>query len=112
MWVGALRLEFFLSQTRSLKDKRRAMQQIRDRVLSRYDVAVSEVGDADDFRKLALGFAAVGNDRKVLRTALSAVATYVDSLYVAPISRQELTVERFSPTSETWIPDDVMIGDD
>jgi len=111
MWVGALRLEFFLSRTRSLKDKRQALQQIRDRVLSRYDVAAAEVGDADDMRQLVMGFSTVGNDQGVVRAALEAVAAYVDSLYVAPIARQEIAVERFRPAADAWIPDDILVGD-
>lgn len=107
MWVGALRMSFLLRQTRSLKDKRRVYQQIRDRVLSRFDVAVSQVESPDSLGQLVIGVAAVGGDRLVVRGALEQVASYVDSLYLAPIARQEISVERFSPDEDAWIPSDI-----
>lgn len=100
-------MRFLLRQARSLKDKRRVYQRLRDRVLSRFDVAVSQVESPDSLGQLAIGVAAVGGDRRVLRSALEQVAAYVDSLQLAPITRQEISVERFAPDEDAWIPSDL-----
>jgi uncharacterized protein YlxP (DUF503 family) len=44
MIVGVLRLTFHIPHARSLKDKRRVVQKLRDRVRSRFDVSIAEVG--------------------------------------------------------------------
>ena len=100
-------MRFLLRQTRSLKDKRRVYQRLRDRVLSRFDVAVSQVESPDSLGQLVVGFAAVGGDRRVLRSTLEQVASYVDGLYLAPIARQEISVEPFAPGEGAWIPADL-----
>jgi uncharacterized protein YlxP (DUF503 family) len=107
VWVGALRVELLLRQTRSLKDKRRAYQQLRDRVMSRFDVAVALVEEPDNLGRLVVGVAAVGGDPRTLRSVLDRVAAYIDELYIAPVARRETSIERFSASPGAWIPDDV-----
>lgn len=61
----------------TLKDKRRVIKSIKDRISNKYNVSIAEVGDADQLRSSILGVAMVGNDRRFLDSALSGIVEYV-----------------------------------
>jgi uncharacterized protein YlxP (DUF503 family) len=63
MHIGALRVELFISESRSLKHKRSVIRGIKDRMASAFNVSVAEVGDQDKWQRAVLGIAAVGSDR-------------------------------------------------
>ncbi len=83
MVTASMRLVYRLPEARSLKDKRRVRNRIQDRVRARFDVAINEVEDQDEHRRLVFGVAAVGNDARVLGSVLDKVIHFVDELYVA-----------------------------
>ncbi|MHC5035953.1 MAG: DUF503 domain-containing protein [Planctomycetota bacterium] len=86
MTVGVLELRLIIREALSLKDKRRVVQGLKDRLKSRFDVAVAEV-DAQDTRQLAvLGVVVVGNDARVLGRVLNKVVDFVRSHPVARLS--------------------------
>jgi uncharacterized protein YlxP (DUF503 family) len=60
MVVGVCRLQLRLPETFSLKDKRRIIKSLQDKIKARFNLAVAEVGfqEAKDLSELAL--AAVG----------------------------------------------------
>ena len=97
MWIGALRLTFRLRLARSLKDKRRAANQIRDRVRGRFPVAIAEVEGADDLRRLVLGVSTVGNDPREIRSALDRIIDFIEGLYVAEIVGRDVAIHRMDP---------------
>lgn len=62
MRVGVLTLEFALYEAMSLKDKRRAVKSLKDRIRNRFNVSVAEVGNADARRSATLAVAMVSGD--------------------------------------------------
>ncbi len=68
MIVGSLRVRLLVRESRNLKDKRRVLNSIKDRIRNAFNASVAEI-DAHDHRQLAvLGIAMVGNDsRQVTR---------------------------------------------
>ena len=64
MIVGVARIKLFISESRSLKDKRRVVQSLKTRIRNGFNVSVSEV-DALENRQIAvLGIAQVCNSGK------------------------------------------------
>ena len=92
MVVGALRIEFILSDNRSLKGKRKVVRSMIDKVKSRFNVAIAEVGTNDKWQKIELGITAVGNDRRHIDSSLNRVLNFLDSLYLAPIVDMEIEI--------------------
>ncbi len=92
MVVGALRIEFILSDNRSLKGKRKVVRSMIDKVKSRFNVAIAEVGSNDKWQKIELGISAVGNDRRHIDSSLNKVLNFLDSLYLAPIVNTEIEI--------------------
>ena len=78
MNVGVCRIELELPGSRSLKDKRRAVRSIVDKVRSRFNVAIAEVGRNDSWQAATLGVACVSNDAAHANEMLSRVVRFVE----------------------------------
>jgi uncharacterized protein len=74
MYVGVLRLAFHVPHARSLKEKRSVVRRFRDRVRSRFDVSIAEVGAQDLLQRAVFGVSVVSGDAKVCDSVLAQVA--------------------------------------
>ena len=74
MVVGVLRVTFHIPHARSLKDKRRVVQKLRDRVRSRFDVSIAEVDAQDLHQRAVFGVSVVSADAGVCDSVLERVA--------------------------------------
>ncbi|WP_028661776.1 DUF503 domain-containing protein [Saccharomonospora saliphila] len=77
MFVGALELDLLLGDVRSLKQKRSAVRPIVAELRRRYEVAVSEAGHHDLYRRALIGVAAVSGDGGHVRDQLDACERWV-----------------------------------
>ncbi len=78
MIVAFARLELRVAHSRSLKDKRRVARSIRDKVKSKFDVRVAEVGGQDTWQSLEVGFAMVGTDTTFIAALLDKVVRFIE----------------------------------
>jgi len=62
MVVGILQVELMISGSQSLKDKRRVILSLKDRLHREHQVSVAEVGSQDDYRSAMLGIALASTD--------------------------------------------------
>lgn len=92
MVVGTLRMEFRLTDNRSLKGKRKVVRSMVDKVKSRFNVSIAEVGSNDKWQKIELGISAVGNDRRHVDSSLNHVLSFIDSLYLAETVHTEMEI--------------------
>ena len=60
----------------SLKEKRRALKALKDRIRSKWNVSVAEVEDQDNWQRAVLAVAWVGNDARFLTSALSKIVDH------------------------------------
>ena len=70
MVVGVLRLTLYIHGASSLKDKRQVVRKVTDRLRSRFNVSVAEVGDNDIWQRAVIGIVAVSNDRSFVNEVL------------------------------------------
>ena len=73
MPIGVLTLELHLPEAHSLKEKRFVVRKIKDRLRSRFNVAVAELDHQDLWQRAVLGVVSISSDRKVLQNLLEAV---------------------------------------
>ena len=92
MVVGSLKIEFRLTDNRSLKGKRKVVRSMVDKVKSRFNVSIAEVGSNDKWQKIELGVSAVGNDRRHIDSSLSHILSFLESLYLAQIVHTEMEI--------------------
>ena len=77
MTVGVLQLELSVTDAMSLKDKRRVVKSIKDRIAHAHNVSIAEVGALDEHRRAILGIAMVANDRRYVEGGLSKLVDFV-----------------------------------
>lgn len=94
MVVGVLRLTLFIHGAASLKDKRQVLRKVVDRLRSRFNVSVAEVGDNDVWQRAVVGVAAVANDHSFVNEVLDKCAR--DAGNIAEIVHREMEIETYS----------------
>ncbi len=77
MTIGALQIELTVIDAMSLKDKRRVIKSIKDRIAHGHNVSIAEVGALDEHRRSILGIAMVGNDGRYIEGALSKLVDFI-----------------------------------
>lgn len=77
MTVGVLSIRLIIPGSHSLKDKRRALRSIKDRLRTGFNVSVAEVDCQDVWQTAVLAVAAVGADRGVVEGILDNVSKLV-----------------------------------
>jgi uncharacterized protein len=77
MTIGVLQLELSVTDAMSLKDKRRVILSIKDRIRHEHNVSIAEVGALDEHRRSILGIAMVANDKRYVEGALSKLVDFV-----------------------------------
>ncbi len=77
MVVGVLQLELAIADAKSLKDKRRVILSLKDRIAHGRNVSIAEVGAMDEHRRAILGVAMVSNDTRYVQGALNKLVDFV-----------------------------------
>jgi len=81
MNVGICRIKLHISDSQSLKDKRRVVKSISSRLRGRYNISVAEVDDQDLWQLVTLGIACVSNNNKHVDEILSKVMNFIVNNY-------------------------------
>jgi uncharacterized protein YlxP (DUF503 family) len=77
MVVGVLQLEISIPDAMSLKDKRRVVLGLKDRIRHGHNVSIAETGANDEHRRALIGIAMVGNDKQYVEGGLSKLVDLV-----------------------------------
>jgi uncharacterized protein YlxP (DUF503 family) len=77
--IGLCTMGLFIGEAGSLKDKRRVLKSLLDKIRNRYNVSAAEVGEQDLWQRSTIAFTCVSNDSGRLDQLLSAVVKFVDS---------------------------------
>ncbi len=74
MVVGILKVDLYVSQSGSLKEKRRVVQSVKRKIQNQFNVAIAEVGEHGDlWQRATLGIAAIANDVRFVNAVLDKV---------------------------------------
>ncbi len=73
LFVGVLRLVLRIPGSRSLKDRRRVVQSLRDRVQVRHRASFAEVGHLEAHDAAVVAISVVGNDARQIRARLDSI---------------------------------------
>ncbi len=71
--VGVLRIDFHISESSSLKDKRSVLRRLKDRVRNGFNVSISEVDNHDKWQLASFAIACVSNDKRYLDGSLNKI---------------------------------------
>ena len=73
LFVGLLRMVLRIPGSRSLKDRRRVVASLRDRVHARHHASFAEVGHLEAHDAAVVAIVVVGNDPRGLRARLDGI---------------------------------------
>ena len=90
MNVGLLQVVLQIPDAQSLKDKRRIVRGLLDRIKARFEVAAAEVDDQDSWQSSVVGFATVSNDARHAASVMDRVLAYVRESPAARVVEHEL----------------------
>ncbi len=85
MIVGVLTIDLAVYGSQSLKDKRRVIKSLKDRLTARFNASVAEVGALDSRKRAVLGVAVVGNDGAFVDRCLDTIVEFVDRHHEASL---------------------------
>jgi uncharacterized protein YlxP (DUF503 family) len=77
MIVGVLTIDVAIFEARSLKDKRRVIQSVKEKIHNRFNVAVAEVAHGDSAKQCRLGIATVSNESRQVHSVLDNIVDLV-----------------------------------
>jgi uncharacterized protein YlxP (DUF503 family) len=80
MFVGLVKMSIFLPEGHSLKEKRRMLNIIKDRVKNKMNIIVAEVGDHDLWQRSEIGFAVVSNDSSFVDSIISKTISMIEQM--------------------------------
>ncbi len=76
--VGVLKIDFHISDSMSLKEKRFTLRRLKDRVRANFNVSVSEVDNHDKWQAATLGVSCISNDKKHIDITLNKVKDFFE----------------------------------
>ena len=73
MVIGVLTFRLAIFEALSLKDKRRVVKSLKDRLAARHNVSVAEIDDLDHRQAATIGVAMISNDAGFVQSALDRI---------------------------------------
>lgn len=90
-YVGRCELDLFIENSHSLKEKRRIIRSLKERLKNQYNIAVCEYGDMSLWQRSQLGLVSCGNERSIVDTTLKRAVDFVGHFHA--LSMLNYTVE-------------------
>ena len=72
--IGILSFQILIAGSQSLKEKRRVLKSIKDRIRAQFNVSIAEIDSMDKWQIAALGVCMIGNDKPYLDGTLQKIA--------------------------------------
>jgi uncharacterized protein YlxP (DUF503 family) len=76
--IGLLLLDCFIAESQSLKDKRRVISSLAERLRRQFNVAIAEVEYQDQWQRAQLAIVFVNTNWRMLQSSMSKLTEYVD----------------------------------
>ena len=93
MHVGVCTLHLRLADSHSLKEKRRVVKSIKDRVKDKFNVSIAEVDVLDNWQWAVLGVACVSNDSGFANSVLSNVINFIEDTHLAELVDYKIEIQ-------------------
>jgi uncharacterized protein YlxP (DUF503 family) len=92
MVIGVCKLDLRIPENHTLKEKRHVLRKLIDRVRTRFNVAIAEVGDNDLWQRAQMGFCTVGNDRRHINSSLDKVIYFIEQMNLVEMVHTEIEI--------------------
>lgn len=86
MFVGVLKVELYLSEPQSLKDKRRIIKSLIAKLRNKFNTAVAETGKLDSWNYSELGLVCVSNEAGHADGMMNTAVNFIENLGTVEIT--------------------------
>jgi uncharacterized protein YlxP (DUF503 family) len=91
--VGRCEIDLFIENSHSLKEKRRIIKSLKERLKNQFNVSVCEYGDMSLWQRSQIGLVSCGNERSIVDMTLKRAVEFINHVHV--VSVLNCTVEMF-----------------
>jgi len=95
VFVGIVKIEMIISDAQSLKFKRQGVRKIKDRIRSRFNCAISEVGHQDKWQKTTLGVSVVSSDKVMATAMIRKIVEGIDQMHLGRLIDEDVEILSF-----------------
>lgn len=106
MFVGIMQFELIIRQSRSLKDKRRVVRSVRDRLHQEHLVSVAETAALEHQQLAVMGLSMVANSASYINRVFDAILEKLRALRDAELGETTRTVFSGDDPPGTVLDDD------
>ncbi len=92
MFIGILGVEFALHGNESLKDKRRVANSLKQKVRTKFNVSIAEIGSENNMDSLRLALVSVSNDKRHLESRLTKCLNMVEAVCPEELVYSEIDI--------------------
>ena len=84
-YVGQCIFDLHIANSQSLKEKRRIIKSIKEKLKNRYNVAVCEFGDLSLWQRSQLSIVTCSNDKIVVDSTIKAVIGFIEHTHTVEL---------------------------
>lgn len=88
--IGALAITLHIPASTTLKEKRRVLKSLKDRIRAKYNVSVAEIEYHDKWQHAVIGCSMISNDRKVIAAVFESILSLVATIDEVLITAQQV----------------------
>ena len=89
MVVGVCKVTLMVPESHSLKEKRMVLRRVKDRVANKFNCAIAEVGDQDDWQSAEIGFSVGSNEYGFTQSMVQKILAFIEDLAIAKVVDDE-----------------------
>ncbi len=89
MVIGVVRIELYLSECQSLKDKRSITRSLIQRMRNKFNAAIAEVDNHEFWQKSTLGVAVIGGSTAHADSQLQSIVVFIEQQPMVVITNIE-----------------------
>jgi len=75
--VCVIAIELFIPMSHSLKEKRKQIKSLKERLKNRFNASVAEIGGLEDWQRAVLGVSMISNDKVYLEKQFRNIETLI-----------------------------------
>lgn len=79
----------------SLKEKRRVIKEIKDRIWSKFRASIAEIEEQDSLQKAVLGIVCVSNEQPMLDGIMNKIVNFIEDIHPGLMHDYRFTIENY-----------------
>jgi uncharacterized protein YlxP (DUF503 family) len=95
MYIGVLKASLYLSEPQSLKDKRRIVKSLIERLNNKFNLSAAETGNLDSWNNCELGVVCISNEAAHSDRMIASAISFIENLGTVELTHVETEIIPF-----------------